>query len=207
MRLPFLIDLPGRDEAREAAHHELQKAAYGEAQPPLTTRILTWILNTLQDLLARATTSVPGGRIGFVLLLLLVGGLIALVLVTLRPSVRTAHVTSLFESGHVQTAAEHRALSEAAAAAGDHAEAVRERLRAVVRGLEEQGILDPRPGRTADEVTREAGGRVAELAEPLRRGTRTFEQIWYGGRPADSSSYAVLVEVDREVQQSRRVLA
>ena len=70
-------------------------------------------------------------------------------------------------------AAGHRAAAEALAAQGHLAEAVRERLRAVVRALEERGVLDPRPGRTSGEVARDAGAAAPALAaRPAPRGAR-----------------------------------
>jgi len=48
---------------------------------------------------------------------------------------------------------------------------------------------------------------VPSLSEPLRRGVTVFDEVWYGGRTADASSYAVLVEVDRLVGATRLVVA
>jgi hypothetical protein len=48
---------------------------------------------------------------------------------------------------------------------------------------------------------------VPAIAGPLRRGATVFDEIWYGGRTADASSYAVLVEVDRAVTAAPLVLA
>ena len=83
---------------------------------------------------------------------------------------------------------------------------MRERLRAVVRELEALGVLDPRPGRTADEVAREAGTAVPEVADDLSRAVGVFAEVWYGGRPADAEGYAVLVEVDRRLVDRRLVV-
>jgi hypothetical protein len=200
--LPLGIDLPGRDEAQEAARRELERRAYDEARPPWTARLIQWVLDKLSELLASAS-GLPGGGLGVALLVLLVGILVAIAVARLRPTVRDPRSGDLFGAGHLLTAAEHRDLADAAAAQGDYAEAVRERLRAVVRHLEERGLLDPRPGRTAAEVSREAGRTVPALVEPLGRAATTFERIWYGGQVADASSYAVLVEVDRVVGQTR----
>lgn len=205
MRLPPLTDLPGRDEAREAAHRELSRRAYAQAEPPLTYRVIRWVLTRLGDLLDKATTSVPGGSVGLLLLVLLVALVAAVVVVRLRPALRDQRSRLLFDGGQELTADQHRQRADQAAARGDHAEAVRERLRAVVRELEQRGVLDPRPGRTADEVARDAGTAVPVLAEPLRRGATVFDEVWYGGRVADATSYAVLVEVDRVVSGSRLV--
>ena len=55
------------------------------------------------------------------------------------------------------TAAQHRATAESYAAEGNWAAAIRHRLRAVARQLEETGVLNPAPGRTANELARDAG--------------------------------------------------
>ncbi len=202
-----LLDLPGRDEAREAAQRELSRRAYDEAKPPLAYRVLAKILDYLGKLLDRTASSVPGGRLGVLLLGLLLIGVVAVVVVRLRPQVRGTRSDQLFDGGRVLTAQDHRALAERAAATGDVAEAVRERLRAVVRELEQRGVLDVRPGRTADEVAREAGRVVPSIGEPLRRAASVFDEIWYGGRAAQVSAYDVVVEVDRLVTQTRLVRA
>lgn len=197
----------GREAARRAAQVELSRREYADAQPPLLVRLIGRLLDELGRLLRASSAQVPGGNTGVVLLLLLLAAAVALLVVRLRPSRSAASREELFGTGGARSAAGHRALAEAAAAHGGWAEAVRERLRAVVRELEDRGVLDPRPGRTAFEVAREAGSLVPTLAEALRRGANTFDEIWYGGRTADAASYAVLVDLDRTVTSARLVLA
>jgi hypothetical protein len=72
------------------------------------------------------------------------------------------------------------------AAAGRYAEAVRERLRAVVRDLIERGVLPHSPGWTVTELARAAGQRRPNLAVPLSAAVDIFSEIWYGLRPATS---------------------
>ena len=203
----LLLDLPGRDEAREAAQRELSKHAYQEARPPWFERLVRWVLGKLQDAFDKASGNVPGGRLGLLVLVLLLAGLVALVLVKLRPATRTKGLPELFDGGQELTADGHRRLAEQAAARGAWAEAVRERLRAVVRELEARGVVEPRPGRTADEVALEAGRVVPSLSGPLLAGARLFDEIWYGGHEADASSYRVLVELDERVGNPGLVLA
>lgn len=207
MRLPLLGDLPGRDEAREAAQRELSRHQYRSAEPPWPVRLVRWLLRQLDELLARASAHVPGGGWGLLVLVLVITGLAAVVLVRLRPTARRTGGASLFDLGQELTAQQHRERAERAAARGDHAEAVRERLRAVVRELEDRGVVEPRPGRTADEVAAEAGAVLPGLAGSLREGVRVFDEVWYGGRPADASSYAVLVGLDERVAAARLVPA
>lgn len=199
------VDGLSREQAADAARRELSRRQYQDAQPSLADRVLAWVLRTLVDLLDRAATHAPGGRAGVLLLLLVLVLLVAVVLTRLRPR-RAGRPQPLFDLAPAVTAADHRARSEAAAATGDYAEAVRERLRAVVRELEVRGVLDPRPGRTADEVARDAAAAVPALATDLHRAVGLFDEVWYGGRAATPEAYAALAELDRRVAD-RQLLA
>lgn len=70
------------------------------------------------------------------------------------------------------------------AAAGNHREAVRERLRAIVRDLIERQVIAPRPGWTVTELAGVAGRARPAAAGPLRAASDLFSDIWYGQRPA-----------------------
>jgi hypothetical protein len=203
----MVAPLPSPGAAREAALHELSKAAYDRAKPSLASRAVTYLFDKLNELLSKAAGSVPGGRAGLLLLVLLVVGIGFLVVYRLRPSLRDPSAGELFGDGAVLTPDEHRSRAEQAAARGDFADAVRERRRGIVRELEQRGVLDPRPGRTADEVALEAGAAVPTIAEPLSEAATVFDEVWYGGRIADATSYASLIEVDRFVTAARLVIA
>ena len=190
---------PGRDEARELARLELQRREYAAAKPPLLDRIVNYLLEKLNELINQAGQHLPGGRTSLVLLVILLLALITVLVLRLRPSTALQQSGGGFDAGQVRSAAEHRRIADEAAAQGRYAEAVRERLRAVVRELEARGVLDSRPGRTAGEVARDAGAAVPRLTEPLQRAALTFNQIWYGQRVADAAAYAELVEVDQLV--------
>ena len=195
-RLALQVD---RQSAREAAEQELRRREYVDAQPSLVLRAIGRALRELDELLSRAAELAPGGLLGLLALLTIVVLLVAVVLRRVGPLARTSAPPALFAGTGVQTAAEHRAQAEAAAAQGQWAQAVRERLRAVVRELEARGALDPRAGRTAGEVARDGGAALPEVADDLTRAARLFDEIWYGGRPADAGSYASLVAVDARV--------
>ena len=197
-----------RDSARDAAREELSRREYDDAQPSLVIRLVGRALRGLGELLDDAAASVPGGRVGLLLLLVLLLLFVGVVVARVRPVAGgSGRRAPLFAGSAVLTAAEHRSLAEQAAAEGRYDEAVRERLRAVVRDLEARGVLDPRPGRTAGEVARDAGAAVPGVADDLRRAAVTFDEVWYGGRTADASSYGVLVEVDERVGRSRMAVS
>ncbi|SDG11980.1 protein of unknown function [Lentzea fradiae] len=189
---------PGRDEAREAAVRELSDPAYLPDEPNPLQRALNWVLERLNELFAGA-----GGVSGITAVTVLVVVAVIIVIVVRLRAGRTAR--ALRRGGAVfgtatLTAAEHRAAADRAAEAGDLAEAVRERFRAVVRELEQRGVLDARAGRTVDEVAFEAGQALPALAADLRGAAVQFDDVWYGGRPATEEGYRRLVSVDGRVR-------
>jgi Domain of unknown function (DUF4129) len=78
------------------------------------------------------------------------------------------------------------------AAAGRFAEAVRERLRAIVRDLIERDVLPPSPGWTVTELARGAASAMPPLATPLDGAVVIFSEIWYGLRPATGDDDAAM---------------
>ncbi|KOV84987.1 DUF4129 domain-containing protein [Nocardia sp. NRRL S-836] len=191
------VDL-GRDEAREAAARELSNPAYVSDDPNPLERALRWVLERLGELFAGS-----GGMSGTTAVAIIVA-VVVLVVVVVR--LRTGRAVRTLRSGAevfgdtVLTADGHRAAADRAAAAGDLAEAVRERFRAIVRELEQRGVLDARAGRTVDEVALEAGRALPVLAGDLRGAAVQFDDVWYGGRTATAQGYRQLVAVDDRVR-------
>ncbi len=202
---PLLALVVDREAARDAAERELRRREYVDAQPSPLVRLVGRVLRGVGELLAGAAGAAPGGLLGLLALLALAVLLVAVVLARVGPLARSARPPALFAGSATLTADQHRAQAQAAAEQGRWADAVRERLRAVVRELEARGALDPRPGRTAGEVARDGGAAVPGIAADLARAAALFDEVWYGGRPADASSYAVLVAVDERVADRRPV--
>jgi hypothetical protein len=75
-------------------------------------------------------------------------------------------------------------LADRLAADGRYAEAIRQRLRDVIRDLVTAGALTPQPGWTAAELTAIAAAQRPGVALPLTAATALFSDIWYGARPA-----------------------
>jgi hypothetical protein len=204
--LPLLLDLPGRDQAREAAAHELSKRAYQDAKPPWLQRLADWLYGQLNDLLSKAAGALPGGAWALAALVAVLALGVVLLVVRLRPTRRLGTGDALFGWEGERTAQDHRDLAEAHARRAAWADAAQERFRAVVRELESRGVLDPRLGRTADEVAWEAGAVVPHLRDALVRGARVFDDLRYGERPADAQTYAAFVALDDEVRAARLAL-
>ena len=187
-----------REAAREAAERELAKPIYPKAS--LTDRIGEWIDEFLNRLVAKGST-VPGGW-------LTISVLVILVLVALIVGVRIARNTmrtsrsgdyGLF-GAHELTAAEHRAAAERAAAQADWPAAIRHRLRAVARQLEEAGTLNPVPGRTATELAHDAGGLLPGFAGDFARAATTFIDVTYGERPGTEPGYRMIADLDERLR-------
>lgn len=194
-----------RDAARHAAERELSKQLYQQAEPSPVQRLLQAFFDRLQDALGQASEAAPGGLWGLVGLLLLLVALVVVVRLRVGPLARTTRLDPFDGLAAPLTAAEHRRRADEHAAAGRYAEAVRERLRAVVGELEQRAILEPRAGRTATEVAAEAGLALPALTGELRRAAGIFDDIWYGGRPATAESDAAVRALDEHVRAARTV--
>jgi len=80
------------------------------------------------------------------------------------------------------------------AARGRYREAVRERLRAIVRDLVERDVIENRLGWTVTELARMAAGARPATARPLAAASDIFSEIWYGQRPALAADDAAMRE-------------
>ncbi|HZI98449.1 MAG TPA: DUF4129 domain-containing protein [Actinomycetales bacterium] len=195
---------PDRATGRRWLADELAEPVYDAAEPGLLERAVTWLWERLSDL---EIPEGPGGGIGLALLALGVLLVVAVVVARVGPARRAARVrTGEVFADAVHSADAHRSSADSHAALGEWDLAVRERFRAVVRSLEERTVLDPRPGRTADEAAREAATALPGLAADLVRGALVFDDVWYGGRPATAAHDATLRALDAAVGGARPVL-
>jgi hypothetical protein len=204
--IPYGPDPVGRDQARELARRELQKPIYHRDEPSFVDRALRRISDWLNSLFGHVPGTHTGGSGGWTALVVL---LVLLILVaaavwwragTVRRNA-AAHKSLLDDRS--TTAEDHRAGAERHAAAGEWPQAIRERLRAIARDLEERAILEPRAGRTADELASEAGTALPGHADELAAGIRVFDDVWYGGRHGDADGYRRLTELDRKLSSAR----
>jgi hypothetical protein len=197
---------PSREQARGWAQRELADPAYTRARPGLLQRAVRWVLDRLAELRLSADV-LPDARTGAVLLVLVAVLVVAVVLLRagrLRGPGRIAGSAPVFGGGSLSAAA-HRGRADEAAARGDWAGAVRERFRALVRGLEERTVLDERPGRTADEAAAEAARALPGQAAELAAAARLFDEVTYGGRPAGPEHDARLRALDAAVATAQPV--
>jgi Domain of unknown function (DUF4129) len=188
-----------RDTAHQAAQRELDKPMYPKGS--VSQRINEWIHELLYRIVEKGS-SLPGGWLTITVLVMV---LIAAVLVAVRIARRTIRTRAgddfhLFDTGQL-TAAQHRAIAELCAAEEDWAAAIRHRLRAVARGLEENGTLEPLPARTASELAADAAARLPALAADLSRSASAFNDVTYGATPGTRADYQLIVDLDDRLHQ------
>lgn len=188
------IDIDG-DAAHDAAQRELGKPIY--PRPSLTEQVMAWFDEILYKVFAHGS-SLPGGWITLALLLTVLAVATFMAVRIARRTMRTDRGSAgPLLGGHDLSAAQHRAESEASAARGDWSLAIRHRLRAVARGLEETGVVDPVPGRTATELARDAVAARPDLSSEFRDAADTFNGVTYGAQQGTEAGYRQIVELDR----------
>ncbi|QRY52268.1 DUF4129 domain-containing protein [Mycolicibacterium septicum] len=183
-----------RDAAHDAAQNELTKPIYPRASP--ADQIGEWLRDLLYRITAAGST-IPGGWFTISVLVILVVVAVVVAVRIARRTMRTARGAdqALFGSQEL-SAAQHRSIAEQYAAQGDWAAAIRHRVRALARGLEETGVLDAVPGRTATELARDAAAVLPALSTELFSAANTFNDVTYGERPGTESAYRAIAALD-----------
>jgi Domain of unknown function (DUF4129) len=187
-----------RDTAHQAAQRELDKPIYPKGS--LTQRLYEWIHDLLFRVIEKGS-SVPGGWFTISVLLVLLVVAIVVAIRVVRRTIRTQRGGDyqLFDTGQL-SADQHRAIAERCAVEGNWTAAIRHRLRAVARGLEEARILEPAPGRTANELATDAGARLPQLARELSEAATEFNDVTYGERPGTPAGYQLIAGLDEHLR-------
>lgn len=183
-----------RDAAHDAAQRELNKPIY--PRPSLTDEIIDKINEFLFKMVLK-TSHISGGWFTVTVLVILVAIAIFVAIRIARRTMRTRRGGDyeLFGAGQL-TAAQHRATAEAFAAEGNWAAAIRHRLRAVARELEETNVLTQVPGRTANELAHDAGEALPHLVGELSQAATAFNDVTYGERPGTQAAYQMIADLD-----------
>ena len=183
-----------RETAHEAAMRELAKPIY--PKPSLLDRLGEWIEELIYRVILKGS-SIPGGWLTITVLAIIV---VVAFVVAVRIARRTMQTNRGGDAGlfgtHELSAAEHRATAEAYAAQGNWGAAIRHRLRAVGRHLEEAGVLNAIPGRTANELAHDAGELIPASAGELRSAATVFNDVTYGEQPGTEPNYRMVAELD-----------
>ncbi|TRW89250.1 DUF4129 domain-containing protein [Mycolicibacterium sp. 018/SC-01/001] len=191
MSVPIDID---RDAAADAARDELSKAIY--PRPSLTDQLLDWFDKLLYRITADAA-SLPGGWVTVtVLVILAVVAIMIAVRIARRAMRSSATEADVLFTGHLLSAAEHRASAQHHAAQAEWTPAIQHRLRAVARQLEEDDVLSAAPGRTATELAYDAGRALPALAADFASAAVVFNDVSYGNVAGTEEQYRSVSALD-----------
>jgi hypothetical protein len=198
-----------RDGAREAARRELSKGIYHRDDEPWPLRVFNAVRRWIGHLFDDVARHAPGGGAGAVALLLAVIVLVAVVWWRVGLVRRTAHVARPLLGDRPRTSSDLLREAEAAAQSGRWGDAVMARMRALALTAEERGIVDIRPGRTADELAADVAAALPVTAGAMRAAAASFDAVAYGRRSATRETYDVVLAaaaaVDAELR-GRRLL-
>ena len=192
---------PGAQEAREAAEAELAKPVYHPV-PDLLDRLWRWLVEHFDP--TSAIPGIPPLLSGLIVLLVLVTCVVLLVVLLRRfrlvgRSRRAAR--RLFDDER-----DARALARAADAAaerGDWDAAVVERFRAIIRSLDERGLIEDYPGMTAHEAAALASSALGALGGELTRAAVLFDAVRYGGVVSTGGRGGGMRDLARRVDAAR----
>jgi hypothetical protein len=195
--------LPDSGQARQWAAEELAKPEYREAQP-------SWLGKAWQDFLDwLASLGGPGDAGGAVpspVIAIVVVLVVAVAIILARPRLNPAARRpgkDVFDADTATTADDFRRRADGSAAAGRWEEAVVDRFRALVRSAEDRTIIDPQPGRTADEVVRDLAVPFTTYAPQLAWAAAEFDAVRHGGKPARQEIYREMLRLDQELESAK----
>ena len=172
---------PDADEARRAAGRELSRPIYHDHHD-LWDRLWSWIRGLFD-----ADGMVPGAPpwVSTLIVVLVVAAGIALLILLLtrlssaRRVVTPPPLSVLTDDRDADTLTR---AADAAAVQADFATAVVERFRAIIRSLDERGIIDEYPGMTALEAATLTHRALGEhrVVSPLYEAAHLFDAVLYG---------------------------
>ena len=192
---------PGAQEAREAAEAELAKPVYHPVSD-LLDKLWQWLIEHLDP-----TTAIPGIPpllSGLIVLLVLVTCVVLLVVLLrrFRPVGRSRRASGRLFDDERDARALARA-ADAAAERGDWDTAVVERFRAIIRSLDERGLIEDYPGMTAHEAAALASSALGALGGELTRAAVLFDAVRYGEVVSTAEQDAWMRDLARRVDAAR----
>jgi hypothetical protein len=194
-----------RDAAHDAAQRELSKPIYPKEGP--VDRFTDWLFDLIYRLMMNGSR-LPGGWFTIAVVLTLVAVAVFIAVRIARRTMRSRHGDDfrVFDASE-RSAAEFRAAAERYAAEGNWPAAIRNRLRALARQLEENQVLNAVPGRTANELARDATRAFPDLRAELTSAAASFNDVTYGERPGSEASYRGVAGLDEQIRARRSTAA
>lgn len=195
---------PDRDEAQRLAEDELAKGMYADGSS-LLERFVSWIERTFSRL-GYDFNPATGGAGSYAVIVIVVLLIAAIIFFSLRRSrigslrLKGAARTELFDD--VRSAKQLLAAAKAAEAAGDLTLAAIELYRAIIRELDERGLINVIPGMTALEAAR-AGAESIGASDHFARCAGIFNEVYYWSGSASPEDLHTLRALHAKVDTAR----
>jgi hypothetical protein len=181
-----LLDLPvpthDPGQVRRTAEEVLSRPEFRQATPSLLSRLWTWVLAHIGELLSRLLDTRAGSLIGLLMFLLILAAVVLTIRFT-RGMTQDPRVAAAIPDTPRRSAEEWRREAEAHERAGEWRHALRCRYRALVAELAGRGLVEETAGRTAGEYRAEVERNLPAAAEAFAGATWLFERAWYGRIP------------------------
>lgn len=196
---------PGPDEARDWLLDELSRPEYQAEKPnwfdQLAYQFFQWLDSLFQP------TGTPLDALAPLVATIVAAGVIVGAFVLFgrprwtRSQRRTGGV--IFGAAEMRSASELLAAARRAAAADDWTHAVPDLFRALVRRLDERGVVTASPALTSHEFSLRASGPFPELSAELAAAADHFDAVRYLRQPATAAMYMQLDALTRELWNAR----
>lgn len=205
-RLPLSIPIePDAETARRWLEEELSKPQYQERPAGWFQRLQAWINDVIERLFSLGEGAggfgVSGGLVVGLLIAAAAIAILILILGPLRNSRTRRRSAAVFDNDD-REAVDIRAAAVAAAEREDWTQAVVERFRALVRSVEERGLVSVVPGMTAAEFAQAVGLRLPAHHADLNRCADIFDGVRYGHDIATRDLYEYVSRVDDAVAEA-----
>lgn len=171
--------------------------------PSWWERAVEWLAERLEDLfgpLLPGAGTFGGGASSLVawLVIVVAAGLVVFAVVRAvrnRRARRSSDDVTPFEVDvdHAQPASHWRDEADRFEAAGEWRDALRARVRQLVRTLTDEGLVTNSAGRTTGELRAELGESAPRAVDDVDVVFGRFESVWYGGAGHDRDDHVVVV--------------
>ena len=191
---------PDPDQARAWVERELARPAYRRSLLDRLLDRLGEVWHDLTDAASGASTLSTAVAVVLAVLLLALG---VLVVTRVRREPAATPGTDVLAGVQDTSPDEHRSAAEAALAEDRLTEALVEAFRALASRSVRRGLVEVRPGLTADELAAELAPAFPADAGPLDDAARLFDRVFYGDQPASPEDARSVLDLDARLRHAR----
>jgi hypothetical protein len=195
---------PDPDTARVWVERELARPEYHQG---LLERLYGWLVEEWYRLQAAALDASPLSTAASIVVVTLLVVVVVLVASRVRREPLRSVRAEAGPVGSLVSAEEHRRNAESALASGRVDEALVEAFRAIAARAVQRGVLEERPGLTADELTAGLSPFFPDHSGALAQASTKFDLVFYGDVPATAQDARAVLELDEALRVARPVRA